>query len=58
MLTRIIYWYIVINKNILVYMRNYTFSESCIPHFLPDKFRTPQKIAQQFSHPVFPWMNY
>ena len=37
---------IVINRNILAYMHNYTCPESCIPQMWPDKLHTPQKIAQ------------
>ena len=41
-----------------VYLHVHAFPESYIPQIWPEKFRTPQKIAHQFSHPVASWMNY
>ena len=38
-------------------MHDYTCPKSCIPQIWPEMFRNPQKISQQFSHPVPSWVN-
>ena len=46
-----IQFHIVINKNVLIYMHNYTCPESCIPQIWPEKFRNPIKNCSAVSAP-------